>query len=812
MEKLGVCRGSKLKWWIAIKKKCAKAYGADSKWDRNRLEGKCSEAWSSCNTGFYAVCCTQPEGPKNMKAYCELADMTAAPAAPANADMAQGGAGNGPEAPSQGGSAAPPAEDQACEVRGSVEEVSHIMEGIKDTVELMDTIEEEPVEAPQVVVKVEPPIVFSAPAPAPMPGPAAMVPSGISQAAPAPAETRVVMGPAEYKPTKVETNCEKLGHLCEQALSKIKDIKTRAKDKGIKDDDDDDDNGAHRHPTGPQELEKEIDKEVERVNPEDAEAKDPDLVFSLKGVMKMGKKLEHLLKLGAFCNKGPAPEDDDDDSIEEDLNKNPEKDWVSDEQEDDEDEEEEEDPTITRVNETAVYDLMNWESELKAAVSDFETNVHPHGYKWWRYRYEYTVIESFVLAFSVMVLYLTMWLLHGVSFSQIHKFYKTGLPQRFYRYAWVYLVFHAASLMVMVTVAYMLYVPWGEQNIFNMFAEAFHDYVNGHANVPYLGYSWLYMVLDVQFQLFVCFSLYSLFITMVVTNYMQALREWKSLSEEQDIPAMSNTNVAFYRHMEAIMKKRIRNTPAYKQIFKDLKLRCSGVEGLDVTLPGWHDFRLHLYLTDGLGKSAEYLCEVSLTTNTFLAVSALVVASLAHHYQVAFMYFLPFFVAIGFVMFVLGYFLSYYFRKLSENDDHKAHSKYMTVHVYCRSLQIMLYCLFYSFSRLLLSNDIFSFYPSTYLAALVGLVLTLVLLYFVAGQVIKETTCALILPPHIPEHTFRKHLEQIVNWHTTEKCHECGAEQFPSHASLSKEWAGKKPIGGRETLPPESERLYSWRG
>jgi len=167
----------------------------------------------------------------------------------------------------------------------------------------------------------------------------------------------------------------------------------------------------------------------------------------LKKVMTMGKKLDVLLEAGKFCSKGPEEDDDDDDPIEEDLKKDPTDDWSS----DDEDDEEEDEVPVTKVNERAVMNLLEWEGDMKQAVNNFETEVHPHGYKWWRYRYEYTVVESIVLAFSVLVLYLTMWLLHGVSFHGVHKFYKTGLPQRFYRYAWVYFMFNAAALMVMVT-------------------------------------------------------------------------------------------------------------------------------------------------------------------------------------------------------------------------------------------------------------------------------------------------------------------------------------------------------------------------
>merc|ERR1719174_464123 len=107
----GICRGMKLKWWIKIQKKCSKAYGPDSKWDRNRLDGKCAGAWNSCNTGFYAVCCTQPVGPKNLAAYCEKANLTAEEGEAAN-------------------------DDKACEVQGSVDDLHQTVESIKDTVKL----------------------------------------------------------------------------------------------------------------------------------------------------------------------------------------------------------------------------------------------------------------------------------------------------------------------------------------------------------------------------------------------------------------------------------------------------------------------------------------------------------------------------------------------------------------------------------------------------------------------------------------------------------------------------------------------------
>merc|ERR1719253_2517009 len=100
-----------------------------------------------------------------------------------------------------------------------------------------------------------------------------------------------------------------------------------------------------------------------------------------------------------------------------------------------------------------------------------------------------------------------------------------------------------------------------------------------------------------------------------------------------------------------------------------------------------------------------------------------------------------------------------------------------------------------------------------YIASLVGLVIILILLWAFAGEVIKETACALMLPPHIPVDEMRKHLENIVYWHTYDQCHECGSLQMPPGSTYCKEWTGMKPVGARPQLPDmDTPRPYSWRG
>lgn len=257
------------------------------------------------------------------------------------------------------------------------------------------------------------------------------------------------------------------------------------------------------------------------------------------------------------------------------------------------------------------------------------------------------------------------------------------------------------------------------------------------------------------------------------------------------------------------MRRRVQSNSAYKKIFTELKLRLTGIQSWQG--PEWNDFKLHLYLTDGLGRAAECLVEVSLTTSMCLSISALVVCLLSHYYQVAFMYFLPGLTVLGFLFFLISHFVSRYFRRLLGKDDHNAPAKYVTIHSFCRSIQIMLYCIFYSFSRLLLSNDTFTFYPMVYIMALASLVIVLVLLGAFAGQVIKETVCALILPPHITEEQLRQNLQHVVYWYTYANCAHCGVQQPPFHKSSSYEWVGRTMASG-QTTPREPESPFQMTG
>jgi len=385
-----------------IKKKCQKSFGKDSRWDREAKDGQCAQAWSDCNTGFYASCCSQVAGPKDMKAYCDEKASNSGPATAANASQ-----------------------DTACQVLDKMTDVKNAIKGIKGAVALLGMKVEQPTPFYFGPGPGPAPVPATAPAPAlvpvlvkgaPPPGllPTAAPVAAVPAPAPAPAPAPVAL---PRLPNPIESRCAMLTALTRQAAQKIKDIKAWSVQDGLAANDDNTPEEKQPSKTHPKDLVKGV-----HMDPESSEARDPDLAFSVKGVVSMGDKLDALLSRSDFCNMGAEEDDDDDDeddTAEEDLKKDPAEDWN--ENEDAEDSEQ-----VMQVNETAILELLSWDTEADIAVDKFEKNVHPHGYKWWRYRYEYTVVESLVLAFSVMLMYFTMWLLHGVSFFQVNKFYKQG--------------------------------------------------------------------------------------------------------------------------------------------------------------------------------------------------------------------------------------------------------------------------------------------------------------------------------------------------------------------------------------------------
>jgi hypothetical protein len=831
-EESGVCRRGKLRWWIKIQKRCAKGFGKDSRWDRKKSK-ECNMAWNSCNTGFWGVCCSQPEGPKTIGAYCEKKKE--------QEEIEE--KKKGEEGKSDVGLGKKPKEDQACQISKTVQEVGKGLKKIQGAIKLLEkpmiiapapAPAEQPFEEAQFAFA-KAPAPVAQPSKAPSSAGAGVSPSGnplppdgiLKGPVPAPSSADIAAKPdlpsapppaaapssfaaPSFAPAgipaprklpnnagedgwnsliprfnSIEARCDWLSKLTSQAAERILEIKVWAETDGMKGINFDSDEESVAVP-------------VKNVK-EDPEARDPELVWSVRSMLKVGEKLDYLLASHKFCTYASEDDDDDDDDddededdISEDLKKDPASDWDDDDDSDDEE---------TQINATAILELIRWEEEMMSTVNHFETKVHPSGFweKWWRYRFEYCIVESFVFFYSVLLSYVLKWCIGGRMFQTL-KFYKTGQPRKLYGYAMIYWMFRSASCCIALAIAYGLYVPWGEHSLFQWWAELVRYLVDGAINVPYNGRGFMYLTMDVQFQIFATFCAYTLFITMLARHYSQALEDWKQISIGGS--SSSASNAALYAKLDVIMRDRLRHNAEYRQDLIKYKIKMEGEE----TGAGWATFKLHLYLTDAIGKSMENLVEVSPKTYLVWAVWGFTPAVLAYMFELAYMYFLPGFILIGILLLTGGYLVSKRFIRLAEDLDYHAASRFVTVSTYCRSLQIIMYCVFYSFARLLLSFDIFTYYPYVYFSALFGFVCVVCLLAFCSGEMIKGAVCALSLVPHIEHVDFKRNLEHIVSWQKSINCHETGVEQYPIESAYSTEWAGKHAHTSEQDVPKGTPR------
>jgi hypothetical protein len=103
-RKVNLCNGNQYAWMMETRGACKDSFGDDSVWDQDLADGACSTAWEECNSDFAGTCCTQPEGPRNMEAYCARAEASG---------------------------------DRACAVAGDMSGVQGTMQGIRDSVGLL---------------------------------------------------------------------------------------------------------------------------------------------------------------------------------------------------------------------------------------------------------------------------------------------------------------------------------------------------------------------------------------------------------------------------------------------------------------------------------------------------------------------------------------------------------------------------------------------------------------------------------------------------------------------------------------------------
>jgi len=161
---------------------------------------------------------------------------------------------------------------------------------------------------------------------------------------------------------------------------------------------------------------------------------------------------------------------------------------------------------------------------VQADTKELETGVHPHGAKWWRYRYEHAYVEAFMLIFVCILM--LIW--DGVYRNLRRRMYAMSMAKEMdtvlhgtMYVSW--LEFMAGELMVSL-LSYMTVWTLAKIGVFDCLP--FVLISTDHMHLPSSGLEYEYLALDICVVLFFAIVFYYLLMLAVVIWTTAKLHSW----------------------------------------------------------------------------------------------------------------------------------------------------------------------------------------------------------------------------------------------------------------------------------------------
>jgi len=809
------CRKHKYKWRLDINKRCIKSFGEHSIWDSSRGHGDyCRKGYKKCLTMYYVECCTRPEGPKELKDYCKIQESEGQPLDPAcelepaiqeikdevqvmvnsadelinpkpenvtlttptNASITTpNGTGLAPASAPAGAAPAgsvPARSAPATSVPGAPTEQSGAEAEKSET---------QPAEGGSATPQPEQTAVSTAgleeqtsgttfyPAPAPaVASPAAASPAAASPAAasPAAASSSPAAVPVEGS---VET-ATTVRPPSSQHQEKVQDQQESLADQ--------EKSSCERFVTSAQRVKlllAELKKQKDRVLAD--ENHDLDL----------NKQVITLLDVGAFvpeqqqlCQVKPSPEDDlddDEDDSDSETGEDEEAGNHSDEMGKDDDDLEIEDSTrqeVVVVHTKVFVNLTVWVNQMSGAIKDVETKVHPNGRKWWRFRYEYTVIETIFLAISILIFLVLIYLLELLNRqSQRHvnlkllEYMGTGL----YRVNFRSFLLGSAAFNILFLVYWLLSYTY----VFEWLAVAVKE--KAQIRTPFFGVSYYLTLMDVNMHLFGGFVLYELFIMQVVREVRIELKSWRDLAltttpegktainvralDKKDLNLMKSKMEAY--RLEQRFFEKLENNPAYHEALEDVGL--DNFAHLFVIDDEKRKTTFHVYLTIYMGECIQDLCSVSLPTwilmiLTFVSASVFCWVSATGLSQ----FLIPLNLTFILILLLMYLVAKKIVREVLEQDLGRVPFRYRTATNLCQGIQFILFQISYGFTRIIMSHEFVTERFWTWVLVTTLFAVVYLLWTWIGAEIISLMLACLALPPHIPTARLADHIKELHDW------------------------------------------------
>lgn len=197
---------------------------------------------------------------------------------------------------------------------------------------------------------------------------------------------------------------------------------------------------------------------------DNTKATDPELVTRVQQLVQVANQISIM---NPICEEKPETDTDDDDG---------------------DDSEEDESNEVVVINNAAVISMTTWVNNLRGDLFKTYTEVHPHYLVWWRYPYQYSILECVILIPAIIWVHLVCFTLRHVDPTLEHIKSSTNLG--------VHILRNCASqvfgLMTMGAGSWML----NYYGFFDWLATSLREHQAGPWRtlltdpIPYVGISW----------------------------------------------------------------------------------------------------------------------------------------------------------------------------------------------------------------------------------------------------------------------------------------------------------------------------------
>jgi hypothetical protein len=389
-------------------------------------------------------------------------------------------------------------------------------------------------------------------------------------------------------------------------------------------------------------------------------------------------------------------------------------------------------------------------------VRDFETSIHPHGCKWWRYRYQYSAAEAIVLMCIYPCVWALTWLLMscGGFTNALQERDKTRNPNAMYSYIHLAFLFHATAVAIAAFVAWALYWSTDLWDWFALSVRWVLDADNPKSHwwgIPYYGQTYYWMVTEILFHIFAGFALFTGLIIGILRRFTIARDMWKEM-ELQDIHGQSKRDHIHYSLVKAAWVRNCRVLAIGDEAFREV-LNIDG-------------FKFYRYLTIALNDSAAALSMPSIVTVVVMFLYFVAILWLSVWYKLPGLFFMVPLLIISFVFFLVSYAIDWYLQRVTLDRDPpatKAPMPWLTIWGFSTSVQVVLVVLCYTFSRLIFSRFIWMYYYWVAVQALVGFALLFIFVWIMVAFMTKNIITCLSLPPNVKPEDLKEDMRAVAN-------------------------------------------------